>query len=149
MSEKSLQVFIDGVVRYFSHTSDKDVTIGTPFLTENNEPTAMDYAGIIGISGPQRGCVYFTAPRILLKHLLLSIGELNTEEDNIIDIVGEVANTISGNAREEFGKDFMISVPVVIKGVPSGIYLPRELRSYVIPLTWKSYGGAVVICLNN
>lgn len=149
MIEQTLQVFIDGVVRYFSHTADKSVKVGTPFLAQNHEPTAMDYTGIIGISGPQKGCVYFTAPRILLKHLLLSIGEPDTDESNIIDIVGEVANTVSGNARREFGKEFMISVPVVVEGAPNTIHLPKELRSYVIPFTWKSYNGAVVICLSN
>ncbi len=148
MSEKTLQVFIDGVIRYFEHTSDKNVKVGAPFLAENQEPTAMDYTGIIGVSGPQKGCVYFTAPRILLKHLLLSIGEPDTEEHNIVDIVGEVANTISGNARKEFGKEFMISVPVVVKGELNSIHLPKELRSYVIPINWKSYNGAVVICLS-
>lgn len=146
MSEKTLQVFIDGAVRYFEHTSDKNVKVGTPYLVNNNEPSAYDYTGIIGVSGPMKGCVYFTAPQMLLKHLLLSIGEQDTSKDNIIDVVGEVANTISGNARSEFGKDFMISVPLVIEGAPSNIHLPRELRSYVIPVYWKSYNAAIVLC---
>lgn len=147
MSENTIQVFIDGVVRYFEHTSDKDVTVGTPYLIENNQPAAHDYTGIISITGPWRGCVYFTAPAILVKHLLMSIGEPDTTEENILDLVGEVANTISGNARREFGSDFVISVPIVIEGKPSGIHLPSNLRSYVIPITWKSYKAAVVVCL--
>lgn len=147
MTESYLQVFIDAVVNYFGHTRDKQVNVGTPYLAENKTPLACDYTGIIGISGPQKGCVYFTAPAILLKHLLLSIGESNTGMANMIDLVGEVANTISGNARKEFGKEFMISVPVVVEGPPSNIHLPEDLRSYVIPFTWKSYQGAVVVCL--
>jgi chemotaxis protein CheX len=93
-----------------------------------------------------KGCVYFTAPLMLLKHLLLSMGESDTREEHIVDLVGEVANTISGNARSEFGKDFMISVPLVIEGAPSNIHLPKELRSYVIPVYWKSYSAAIVLC---
>ena len=149
MAEKTLEVFIDGALRYFQHTSDKEVKVGTPYLAKNSKPEAFDYTGVIGISGSIKGCVYFTAPRILLKHLLLSIGEKDTNEDNLIDLIGEVANTISGNARSEFGKDFMISVPVVIEGAPSSIHLPRHLRSHVIPVYWKSYNAAVVICLDN
>lgn len=149
MSEDTLQVFIDGVVRYFQHTNDKEVTVGTPYLVENNNPAAYDITGIIGISGPKRGCVYFTAPRILLKHLLLSIGESETSNEYIFDLVGEVANTISGNARSKFGHEFMISVPVMIEGAPSQIHLPSHLRSYVIPIYWKSYHAAIVICLEN
>lgn len=147
MSENTIQVFIDGAIRYFEHTSDKDVTVGTPYLIENDQPAAHDYTGIISITGPWKGCVYFTAPGILVKHLLMSIGEPDTTEENILDLVGEVANTISGNARREFGSDFVISVPIVIQGKPSAIHLPANLRSYVIPITWKSYKAAVVVCL--
>jgi chemotaxis protein CheX len=147
MSEQTLQVFIDGVVRFFQHTNDREVKVGTPYLVENNNPAAYDVTGIIGISGPYRGCVYFTAPRILLKHLLLSLGEQDTSSPNLFDLVGEVANTISGNARRIFGQEFMISVPVMIAGAPSNIHLPSQLRSYVIPVYWKSYHAAVVICL--
>lgn len=149
MSEATLQVFIDGVVNYFQHTSEKDVKVGSPYLVENANPAAFDYTGIIGVSGPYRGTVYFTAPKALLTHLLLAIGEKDTSMDNILDLVGEVANTISGNARSEFGHDFMISVPVVVEGAPSKIHLPKDLRSYVIPIYWKAYSAAVVICLES
>jgi chemotaxis protein CheX len=147
MAEKTLQVFIDGVVRFFEHTSDKHVKVGTPYLVENNSPAAYDITGIIGISGPYRGCVYFTAPRILLKHLLMAIGETDTRNEHLFDLVGEVANTISGNARSTFGHDFMISVPVMLEGAPNNIHLPKDSRSYVIPVYWKTYHAAVVICL--
>lgn len=148
-AEKHLTVFIEGAIRYFQHTSDKDVKVGTPYLISNNEPASFDYTGVIGVSGTLKGCVYFTAPQALLKHLLLSMGEKDTSRDNIIDVVGEVANTISGNARSEFGREFMISVPVVIEGAPDNIHLPRDLRSYVIPVYWKAYSAAVVICFEN
>ncbi|MET0356419.1 MAG: chemotaxis protein CheX [Cellvibrio sp.] len=147
MSEQTLQVFIDGVVRFFEHTNDKNVKVGTPYLVENETPAAYDVTGIIGISGPYRGCVYFTAPRILLKHLLLSIGETETSNEYLFDLVGEVANTISGNARSSFGHEFMISVPAMIEGAPDNIHLPKNMRSYVIPIYWKAYHAAVVICL--
>ncbi len=147
MSELALKVFIDGVINYFQHTSDQDVKVGTPYLIENTRPTAFDYTGIIGVSGPYKGTVYFTAPKILLTHLLFSVGETDTSLDNIMDIVGEVANTISGNARTEFGKEFMISVPVMVEGAPSAIHLPKGLRSFVIPIYWKAYSAAVVVCL--
>ena len=149
MSEQTLQVFIDGAVRFFEHTNDKNVKVGTPYLVENETPAAYDVTGIIGISGPYRGCVYFTAPRILLKHLLLSIGETETANEYLFDLAGEVANTISGNARSNFGHEFMISVPVMIEGAPDHIHLPHNMRSYVIPIYWKAYHAAVVICLEH
>jgi len=73
----------------------------------------------------------------------------SASKENIVDLVGEVANTISGNARTEFGKDFMISVPTMTEGAPSKAHLPEHLRSYVIPIYRKGYSAAVVVCLES
>lgn len=147
MSETTIQVFIDGVIHYFQHTSHKDVKIGSPYLVDNLSPKAYDYTGVIGVTGPYRGTVYFTAPKALLTHLLLSLGEKDVSIENILDVVGEVANTISGNARSTFGHEFLITVPIVVEGIPTSIHFPKNLRSYVIPLQWRSYNAAVVVCL--
>lgn len=150
MKEEKIQVFIDGVNRYFNEVNRLNIDIGTPYLVENEKPKAHDYTGIIGISGGRyKGCVYFTAPQVLLKHILLSMHEEDNSDDNMRDLVGEIANTISGNARSEFGENFMISVPVVIAGAPDDIYLPKDSRSYVIPLKYKNYHAAIVVCLTN
>ncbi len=147
INEEKIQVFIDGVNRFFNDVNNINAEVGTPYLVENENPKAHDFTGIIGVSGPYRGCVYFTAPKVLLRHILLSIGETESNEASMLDLVGEIANTISGNARTEYGETFMISVPMVIQGAPSGIYLPRDARSYVIPVTWNQYTAAIVVCL--
>lgn len=149
MTEETLQIFIDGVIRYFDHIEGSAVIVGTPYLIENDNPASFDITGIIGVTGPYQGCVYFTAPRILIKHLLLKMGENDTSREHVFDLVGEVANTISGNARSQFGKEFNISVPIIIEGAPDGIYLPMDARSYVIPIYWRTYSAAVVICLSH
>lgn len=83
------------------------------------------------------------------KHLLLQMGGRDTCAEHIFDLVGEIANTVSGNARSEFGPAFNISVPIVFEGAPDSIYLPSSLRSYVVPIYWKTYNAAVVICLSH
>jgi hypothetical protein len=55
----------------------------------------QDYAGVIGISGNREGKVYFTAPRGMLSVMLMCMNETDTGEQNVRDLVGEVANTIS------------------------------------------------------
>ena len=149
MTEKNIQAFIDGVLHYFSQTTDTKAVVGTPYLLQNTKHLSFDYTGIIGISGGYRGCVYFTAPSALLRHLLTSLGELDSSSEMLVDLVGEVANTISGNARKQFGSDFMISVPVVIQGSLDTIHLPREARSYVIPISWHQYSAAIVVYLES
>ena len=134
MHEAQLQVFIDGTLRYFAHASDVTAVVSTPYLVSNSNSIVKEFTGIIGVSGERKGSVYFTAPRPMLKVLLMNMGETDLDDEFLCDLVGEVANTISGNARREFGKDFMISVPVVVVGEPERIVTPERLRSFVIPI---------------
>ena len=147
MNENDLNVFIDGATNYFKQMSDRPAVVETPYLEENGAAVSHEFTGIIGISGKKKGCVYFTAPVSLLKHLLLTIGELDTSQDALSDLVGEVANTIAGNARSYFGSEFMISVPIVVQGKTEGIKLPTDSRAYVIPMTWRKHEAAIVVSL--
>jgi len=147
MGETQIQVFVDGVLHFFKQLDIQQIEVGTPYLMDNQNAISYDFTGVIGISGPQKGCVYFSSPAILLKHLLIKMGETDTTDHNLLDLVGEVANTISGNARRSFGSEFMISVPLSINGTPEQIHLPANTRSYVIPINWKSYSAVVVVCV--
>ena len=75
-----------------------------------------EYTGIINITGKREGVVYFTAPKAMLTVLLMKMQESDFSHETMRDLVGEVANTISGNARRDFGRDFVISVPSVLSG---------------------------------
>lgn len=147
--EKNFQVFIDSVTNYFSQLNDNDIVVDTPYLNENQTPILSDYTGVIGITGNNKGLVYFTAPTPLLKQMLLSMREADDSEANMVDLVGEVANTISGNARTQFGAEFNISVPFVFKGRPEHVILPKDKHAFVIPLVWKNCTAAIVIYLQN
>lgn len=147
MSEQNIRIFINGINHYFNQIGISNAIIGTPYLSAQSADIVNDFTGIIGISGTYKGCVYFTAPRALINHILLTLGETDIGVDNCCDLVGEIANTISGNARMEFGSDFMISVPVVLQGMPEKIRLPTEIRSFVIPVNWKNYEASLIIGL--
>lgn len=147
MNEKDIQIFINGAKHYFRTVTSSELSVGVPFLKNAGDTPAYSFTGIIGVSGGRRGCVYFTAPKPLLTHLLLAMGEKSAGDDLMYDLVGEVANTVSGNARAEFGSNFMISVPVVVEGELQRLQVPREMKSFVIPLMWNSYKAALVVCL--
>lgn len=147
MREQDLTVFIDGAIHYFSQVSGDAASVGTPYLMNTREAAAKGITGIIGVSGDKRGNVFFTAPQVLVKDLLTSLGEEETTHENMCDVVGEVANTISGNAREFFGKEFMISAPVVVTGQSEKIQVPSEIRSYVVPIEWRGFEAGLVISL--
>lgn len=149
MIEKNFQVFIDSVANYFNQLKEDNIVVATPYLNENHTPILSDYTGVIGITGNNKGLVYFTAPTPLLKKMLTAMREADESEENMVDLVGEVANTIAGNARTQFGPEFNISVPFVFKGQPDNVILPKDHHSFVIPLEWKSTEAAIVIYLQH
>lgn len=147
MDENDIQVLIDGTVHYFRATVGQSTEVGAPYLVENRKPVISDFTGVIAISGIYHGCVYFTAPRAMLRHILMVNGEERADSDFMADVVGEVANTISGNARRYFGNEFEISVPRVFQAPPASDELELSERSFVIPITWRQYRASLVVSL--
>lgn len=149
MKEQHLHIFLNIITNYFNQFGSEALIVDTPYLLENKQPKVYDYTGVIGISGVQKGVVYFSATHELLAGILDSMGETDKSEDNFVDLAGEVANTIAGNARQEFGAKFHISVPLVFKGAPQSIILPKDERSFIIPVTWRGRVGEIVVCLQD
>jgi chemotaxis protein CheX len=146
LKEAEIRTFIDGATNYFEISAQQAATVGSPYLVTDGNPGAYEYTGVIGISGSRKGIVYFTAPRGMLTVLLMRMQETDTSDENIKDLVGEVANTISGNARRDFGKNFVISVPMVIAHDADKVTAPHS-RSYVIPINWRTHSAKLVVCL--
>lgn len=149
MKDAHLEVFVDGVVNYFNTISAKPAQVGTPFLINNINSYLMDFTGIIGISGNQKGSVFFTAPKSLLVHLLRDLGIMSIRDEKLMDLVGEVGNTISGNARREFGDQFLLSVPLVLKGKSDDIAIAKTVEIYVIPIVWRHAKANLIINLES
>src|ERR1700738_1301047 len=132
IKEAEIRTFIEGATNYFEVSAQQSATVGSPYLVTDGNPGAYEYTGVIGISGTRKGIVYFTAPRGMLTVLLMRMQETDTSDENIRDLVGAAANTISRNARRDLGKGFVISVPSVIANAPEGVVTPHD-RSFVIP----------------
>lgn len=144
---EKLSVFVNSVVAFFAQLGESLIDIDTPYLHDNATPIGYDYSGVIRITGPLQGSVYVSAPSAMLRALLTVMGESDSSLEIMKDLLGEIANTISGNARTEFGSDFIISPPQVMDGAPSQAYLPKERRSYIIPLHWRGYHAVIGICV--
>lgn len=144
--ESELKIFIEGTLLIFETLTSQPASVGSPYLVTDGKPGTYEYAGIIDISGTRKGMVYFTAPKGMLTVLLMRMQESDTGEANMRDLVGEVANTISGNARRDLGKGFVISVPNVVAHSPEGVVTPHP-RSFVIPINWRTHAAKLVVCL--
>jgi chemotaxis protein CheX len=147
MNETDLHFFIDSTINYFDEVTNEKAVTGIPYI-KDDEPVVLEYTGIIGISGKRKGSIYITTSEVMLQELAkLILGHSQIGADDIKDLVGEIANTISGNVRQAYGSDFMISVPVVIEGKAKDIKLPEDIKSFVIPLTWHNHKSYLVVCL--
>jgi chemotaxis protein CheX len=146
LKEAEIRTFIEGTTNYFEISARQTASVGSPYLVTDGKPGAYEYTGIISISGARKGIVYFSAPRGMLTVLLMRMQETDTSDANIMDLVGEVANTISGNARKDFGRNFIISVPTIVANDVEKITAPFA-RSYVIPINWRTHSAKLVVCL--
>jgi chemotaxis protein CheX len=147
MEETILKIFAQGVTRYFATVADGQAELGTPYLSTDHEPVSFDFSAVIGISGSHRGNIYYTAPREKLHALLPLIGESTPDDRLCAELVGEITNTISGNAREQLGSGFMISTPFILEGKPLTIHTTKDSTCYILPVTWNGHRSRVLVSL--
>ena len=147
LQEQELKTFVEGTTNYFEVAAQQPATVGSPYLVTDGTPAVHEYTGVITVSGRREGVVYFTAPKAMLTVLLMKMQENDFSHENMRDLVGEVANTISGNARRDFGNEFVISVPSVLTGERNDPPLISGARSFVIPINWRSHSAKLVVSL--
>jgi chemotaxis protein CheX len=147
IDEREIRTFVYGTTQYFEVAAQQPASLGSPYLATQGAPEVHEYTGVITVSGRRQGIVYFTAPRGMLTVLLMKMNESNVSHENLCDLVGEVANTISGNARRDFGNQFAISVPTVVSGASTSVQPPTDCRPVVIPIHWRSHSAKLVVCL--
>lgn len=147
MQENELKIFINSTMGYFENFSPEKPEIGVPY-PKKSDALLLEYTGAIGISGARKGCIYITATTDFLSELIqLMPGAPKADEAARLDMIGELANTVSGNAQNAFGAEFVISVPMVVTGTAANIHLPLELPTFVIPFTWKGHRSFLVVGL--
>ncbi|MDR1064417.1 MAG: chemotaxis protein CheX [Azoarcus sp.] len=146
INDNDIRSFVDAVSSFFFHITHEKVEIRAAYLVEGEiQASTFDLTSYITLSGDFSGRVYFSAPRVMVAHLLLAMHEPDRGDERLLDAVGEIANTISGNARKHFGENMQISVPatqVTGTGWLNNVVSPH---SYVILVKWKQYRASVVV----
>jgi len=138
-----LKLFVDSVRRYFQVITKEEPQITSAFLG-TGDIEGYDYNGIVTFSGSFNGHVIVSMPPQLLRELLLLQGETDLTEGNLLDAVGEIANTLGGNARKTLGSGLQISVPMKLHG-ESGIRARVRKHPYVITLRWNRQPAMVCV----
>ena len=147
--EELLGIFVQGAARYFEEATGEKAEVGAPYLVGPNDfgTIMLNNAAIIGITGGHRGSIIFMAEDALASSLARRMGETDPDPSLCADVVGEVANTIAGNARRDLGRDFMISVPVLLSGRVERMHLPRGIDTFVLPVTWQGLKSYLAVSL--
>jgi chemotaxis protein CheX len=143
LHETELKLFIESVRRYFQVITKQEPQITSAFLG-TGDVEGHEFNGIVTFSGSYNGHVIVSMPQALVRELLLLQGETDLSEGNLLDAVGEVANTLGGNARKSLGSGLQISVPVKLHGA-SGIRARVRKHPYVITLRWNHQPAMVCV----
>jgi chemotaxis protein CheX len=138
-----LKLFVESVRRYFQVTTKQEPQITSAFLG-TGDIDGYDFNGIVTFSGAYNGHVIVSMPPQLVRELLLLQGETDLSHGNLLDAVGEIANTLGGNARKTLGSGLEISVPVKLHG-PSGVKARVRKHPYVITLRWNRQPAMVCV----
>jgi len=147
ISESDARVFVDSVTNYFLLLTGEPALVRSAYLASTSNLPRFDYTGLIVFSGQFRGSVYFSASSMMAAKLLLAMRETDTGKSNLLDIVGEVANTIAGNARKHYGAGLGISTPLTIYGHSDEVKSAIRARPYAIELQWQQCDGVVLVDL--
>jgi chemotaxis protein CheX len=147
MEESILRIFAQSIIRYFTKTTGEPAIMIAPFLGSSDEELALDFSAVIGVSGSYRGNVFYTASRAKLELLLPLLGEYQPTDQLCGELVGEMTNTYSGNAREELGGNFMISTPFLLQGKDEAVRPAKGVPCYILPIEWKGHQSRLLISL--
>lgn len=143
LNEEELKLFVDSVRNYFKVTTSQEPQITSAFLA-TSDVEGLDFNGLVTFSGSYNGHVIVSMPPKLLRELLLLQHETDLSDGNLLDAVGEIANTLAGNARKVLGHGLDISVPIKLQGA-AGIKARVRKHPYVITLRWNHQPAIVCV----
>lgn len=155
IDEDTIRFFVWSVWNFFQASTHQEPEVGTPYLFDKFEHD--DYTGIIGVSGSQKGAVYFTMCREMLDAVLkVNYPEIMDEkpsaeqlEEMRVDYAGEMTNIVSGNVRNYLGEQFLISVPVVVTAKGTDLRMQQATHGIVFPVNWSGYRCHLILSLED
>ena len=142
-SEADLRLFVGSIKNYLRVTTRQEPQITSAFLG-TGDVQGFEFNGIVTFSGSYNGQVIVSMPGRLLRELLLLQHETDFSDGNLLDAVGEIANTLAGNARKTLGTGLEISVPIKVQGAP-GVKSRVRKHPFVITLRWGHHEAMVCV----
>lgn len=150
LTSNDIEVFSESISHFFATLTEERASVRSAYLLEEHKAPIVwdDFNGVITVQGSYVGSLTFSAPRALLSHVLLRMGEQQLSDDHHRDVVGEIANTLSGRVRRHFGDGLRISPPQSFSGRSQHVEKLARSAAYAIPLRWKHYEANLVVHLD-
>lgn len=148
LQAEDIRVFSDAAAAFFQATTGAQAQVRTAYLLQGSpEPVREDFTGVIELGGRFRGQVCFSAPRGMLTHILLLLGEQDYSDASHRDIVGEISNQMTGQARRHYGEALDIHPPRVLMRGQTPQPAAAGAQPYVIPLSWDRYEAQLLVAM--
>jgi chemotaxis protein CheX len=124
-----------------------------PYLKKDTVATG-DVSAVIGLSGETKGTisVSFSGPCILSIVSNMFGEEMKTINEEVADAAGEIANMISGQARQELesiGKVLYAAVPTVIRGKDHTISHMTSAPIMAVPFNTEFGAFTIEVCFED
>ncbi len=149
LASEDIEVFSEAISAFFLNMTQEAAAVRTAYLLEGAAPELRgDFNGLIDVSGGFRGSIAFSAPHGMLAQVLAVMGENDQSTSKCLDVVGEIANMMSGRARRHFGESLEISTPRSSLRGACRVGAPASGTPYVIPLRWRGFEANLVIHLD-
>jgi hypothetical protein len=145
--ERELAVFIDLVAHYFKTVGGSAPAFFAPSL-EAALPAQLDCTGYMPVTGRLTGWIALSLPAALLRALLSHMGETQHDEAAQLDLVAEMAGTITSNAREHFGERLYVQPPLAASADEfPGELVPPPL-SFRLPFEWSGEKAYLLVAIH-
>jgi len=143
MHIEHIEPFIEATVGLFRNMLSMEVEYLNPYLLNRESHHEWEVSGIIGIAGDAKGVVVISFSGELAAMLTSKLVNRQVEVDDpdVIDAVGELVNIIAGNAKKGLEQyRLSISLPSIISGLDHRISWQSEVPIVGIP--FKVAGGS-------
>ncbi len=145
--ERELAVFVDLIAHYFKTVGGSAPAFFSPSL-ESALPAQLDCTGYMPVTGRLTGWIALSLPAALLRTLLSHMGESQDDEAAQLDLVAEMAGTITSNAREHFGERLYVQPPLASAADAfPGELVPPPL-SFRLPFEWSGEKAYLLIAIH-
>ncbi|MEE8059386.1 MAG: chemotaxis protein CheX [Pseudomonadales bacterium] len=143
MNVKYINPLLESTINVLSTMAMVEATPGKPSIKNGSKPLGA-ITGMIDLSGKQvHGSLAISFSTLAILHITKKMlsETVDSIDDTVVDVVGEIINMITGSAKRiysEEGMDFELTLPTVIVGTDKPINHSVQGNPILLPFTTEA-----------